>query len=67
METLKGMEKAKAYMDYVEFLDGTTIIHKKVFEKVKEIKGTLDESGQAAVDAWMTEKGTAIQTKWSKE
>ena len=67
METLKGMEQAKAYMDYVEFLDGTTIIHKKVFEKVKEIKGTLDESGQAAVDAWMTEKGTAIQTKWSKE
>jgi len=66
METLEGTEKAKAYMDYVEFLDGAKIIHFKVFRKIQEIMETLDESGKAAVDAWMAEKGTAIQTSWEK-
>jgi hypothetical protein len=66
MKTLEGMEKAKAYMDYVEFLDGTVVSHKKVFGTIQDIRETLDEDGQAAVDAWMDEKGTAIQEKWSK-
>jgi len=67
MNTLEGMEKAKAYMDYVEFLGGTDVSYKEVFGTVEEIRGTLDEDGQAAVDAWMVEKGTAIQEKWSEQ
>ena len=66
MKTLEGMEKAKAYMDYVEFLDGTVVSHTKVFGTIEAIRESLDEDGQAAVDAWMDEKGTAIQEKWSK-
>jgi len=66
MNTLEGLEKAKAYVDYVEFLDATVVSHKKVFGTIQEIRKTLDEGGQAVVDAWMDEKGTAIQEKWSK-
>jgi hypothetical protein len=66
MKTLEGLEKAKAYMDYVEFLDGTVVSHKKFFETIEAARESLDEDGQAVVDAWMDEKGTAIQEKWSK-
>ena len=65
MNTLEGLEKAKAYMDYVEFLDGR-IIHNKVFGTIRAIRETLDEGGQIVVDDWTAEKGTAIQAKWSQ-
>ncbi len=65
MDTLEGMEKAKAYMAYAEFLDENHTRYCDLFNRIiPEIRGTLDEDGQAAVDAWMDEKGTAIQEKW---
>jgi len=65
MDTLEGMEKAKAYMAYAEFLDENDTTYSNLFDPIiPEIRRTLDEDGQAAVDAWMGEKGTAIQEKW---
>ena len=54
MDTLEGMEKAKAYMDYTEFLDQNSTSHSALFDRIiPEIRATLDQDGQAAVDAWM--------------
>lgn len=65
MDTLEGMEKAKAYMAYAEFLaENQTKYPDLLNQIIPAIRETLDESGQAAVDAWMEAKGTAIQEKW---
>ena len=67
MGTLEGMEKAKAYMAYAEFLAENHTSYPDLFNRIiPEIRAILDENGQAAVDAWMAETGTAIQEKWRR-
>ena len=67
MGTLDGMEKAEAYMAYAEFLSENHTMYPDLFERIiPKIRATLDESGQAVVDAWMVAKGTAIQQKWNE-
>jgi len=67
MDALEGMEKAEAYMAYAEFLSEKHITYPALFNRIiLETRKTLDEDGQAAVDAWMDAKGTAIQEKWKR-
>ncbi|QVL54882.1 MAG: hypothetical protein KFB95_06065 [Simkaniaceae bacterium] len=67
MGNLEGMEKAKAYMAYAEFLAENHTSYPDLFNRIiPEIRAILDENGQAAVDAWMAETGTAIQEKWRR-
>lgn len=67
MDTLEGMEKAKAYMTYAEFLFENNTKYPDLIKRIiPDIRATLDADGQAAIDAWMLEKGTAIQEKWRR-
>jgi len=65
MDTLNGIEKAKAYMAYAEFLYENNTTYLDLFNRIiPGIKATLDEPGKAVVGAWMDAKGTAIHKKW---
>ena len=70
MHNLEGMELAKAYMTYAEFLHENNCQYPALFDRIiPDIYSTLNENGQAAVDVWMVEKGndfaaTAIQENW---
>ena len=66
MNTLSGMAKAQAWMDYVAFLELNNIAHIAIFEEVlPSVKKELSDSENAIVDKWMREKGSAIQAYWS--
>ncbi len=67
MHELEGIEKAKAYMAYVEFLSENKISAFNLFtDIIPKIRDTLDKRGKAAVDAWMEAKGKAIEEKWRR-
>jgi hypothetical protein len=75
IEGLEGIEKAKAHMDYAEFLsklcNRNAELRQRVvislmggFFAIPGIRKTLDQSGKAQVDAWMTKTGNGIRAQW---
>ena len=75
IEGLEGIEKAKAHMAYAEFLsklcNRNTELRRRVvislmggFFAIPGIRRTLDQSGKAQVDAWMTKTGNGIRAQW---
>jgi hypothetical protein len=63
---LEGIEKAKAYIAYVEFLDQNQIGISEVIDRtIFEIIETLDESERAIVDAWVDKTRLFIQLRRS--
>ena len=65
MDTLEGVEKCKAYIEYVEFLHDNDLKDLTVFNSVfPNLIQELNEEEEVFLNEWLEEEGNTIRAEW---